>query len=130
MKEITVKNKIAGVRWTILVVIVAGVIAGMTLLAAASSRPAISITITNNSQWQIRSLYLAVGSPDNWGPDQLNGATISNGGSFTLNNVSCDGSSIRVITEDQNGCFIYHTVTCDANATWTITDSETPDCGS
>ena len=116
-------------RWAIVLLIVLAGVAGMTLLAAASTRATVSITIINNSQLQIRGLYLAPGNPDNWGPDQLNGSTLAPGASFTLNNVACEGSSIRVIAEDQNGCFLYHNVSCDANGTWTISNSETPDCG-
>lgn len=88
----------------------------------------INITVTNNSQKEIRHLYVAAGDPNNWGPDRLNSG-ISSGSSFTVSGVACDSSSIRVIAEDQNGCFYYNTVSCDANVTWTITDSSTADCG-
>ena len=104
-------------------------LASMTLLVTARTRSTISITINNNSQREIRHLYLAPGDPNNWGPDQLGNSRISPGGTFTLNNVSCNGASIRVIAEDQNGCFLYTNVSCSDNATWTITDSATPDCG-
>jgi len=88
----------------------------------------INVTITNSSQKDIRHLYVAVGSPDNWGPDLLNSA-ITSGGSFTVSGIACDGSAVRVIAEDQNGCFYYDNVSCDGNATWTISDSSTADCG-
>ena len=102
---------------------------GMTLLAAARTQ-SINLTINNNSQREIRHVYLAVGDPNNWGPDQLGGAAISSGGgSFTLNNVSCNASSIRVISEDADGCFLYKTVSCGDHATWDITNSDVPDCG-
>ena len=79
--------------------------------------------ILNNLRWEIGHVYLAAEHPNDWAPDQLNGSTIPSGTSFTLNNVSCDASSIRVITEDQNGRFLYEIVTCGDNATWTITNS-------
>ena len=113
---------------TVMVLVVA-VCAGLTIMATARSRATISITINNNSQREIRHLYLAAGNPNNWGPDQLNGSTIPSGASYTLNGVSCDGSSVRVIAEDQNGCFLYNTVSCGSNATWNISDSTTADCG-
>jgi hypothetical protein len=118
------------VRWIISTLVVLAVLGSMTLLTTARARPAMTITITNSSQSQIRNLYLAPGNPDDWGPDQLGESGIAPGGSFTLNNVSCEGSSIRVIAEDQNGCFIYHSVSCGDSGSWTITASETPDCGS
>jgi hypothetical protein len=117
-------------RKVLLVIAVLAAVSGMTLLSSARTPPAVSVTITNNSQLQIRGLYVAVGNPDNWGPEQLNGS-IAPGASHTLSNVSCDGSSVRVVAEDINGCFYYHSLSsCDANQTWTITASESPDCGS
>jgi len=89
----------------------------------------ISLTVTNNSQRSVERLYFAPGDPNNWGPDQLNGSAISPGASITLNNVTCSGSSVRVIAEDRNGCFVYGNASCDGNQTWEITSTATPDCG-
>lgn len=104
------------------------------LAAAASAisraqRQTISVAITNNSSLEIRHIFLSPTDEDNWGPDQLGGATISSGGSYTLNGVSCDGAGVKVITEDQNGCFLTHTSSCEGNDSWTITNSDTPNCG-
>jgi hypothetical protein len=118
-----------GLRGAVGALLVLAVLAGITSLAGARTRSTISITITNNSQREIRHLYLAQGDPNNWGPDQLGESGIPPGGTFTLSNVSCNAASIRVIAEDQNGCFLYNNVSCGDNATWTITDSATPDCG-
>ena len=105
-----------------------------TLLAApllsGAQTQAISITVVNNSGRAIHHLYLAAADQNSWGPDQLNGATISSGGgSYTLSNVSCGGASVKVIGEDQNGCFVTHTSSCAGNDSWTITDDVAPDCG-
>ncbi|OLE55153.1 MAG: hypothetical protein AUG51_04665 [Acidobacteria bacterium 13_1_20CM_3_53_8] len=105
-----------------------------TLLAApllsGAQTQAISITVVNNSGRAIHHLYLAAAGQNNWGPDQLNGATISSGGgSYTLSNVSCGGAGVKVIGEDQNGCFVTHTSSCAGNDSWTITDDVAPDCG-
>lgn len=106
----------------------AGII-GTSLLAGARTPAAISVTINNNSQRDIRHVYLAAGDPNNWSPDQLNRSSIMAGSSATLSAVSCDGASIRVIAEDQDGCFFYRTVSCGENATWTITNDTPRDCG-
>jgi len=119
-----------GLRWAVGALLVLAVLAGITSLAGARTRSTISITINNNSNQEIRHLYLAAaGDPNNWGPDQLGESRISPGGSFTVNNVSCDAASVRVIAEDQNGCFLYNNVSCGDNPAWTITDSATSDCG-
>jgi hypothetical protein len=111
--------------------IVIGLIAGLPLLACAFGRSVVStnVTIVNNSNVEIRHLYLSPVDSNNWSRDQLDGAIISTGSSFTLNNVACNGGSIKVIAEDQNGCFLYQTVTCGESSTWTITNSSKPDCG-
>lgn len=92
--------------------------------------PATAITIANNSNREIRRVYLSPPDSNNWGSDQLGGSVISpNGGSITISNVSCGGASIKVIAEDHEGCFFYQVVTCSESVTWTITNNATPDCG-
>lgn len=122
-------NRLKDVRLLASVAVVIAVIAGITVMTTARANTAMTITVTNNSQSQIRNLYLAPGNPDDWGPDQLGESGIAPGGSVTLNNVSCDGSSIRVIAEDQNGCFIYHTISCGESGSWSITSGDSADCG-
>jgi hypothetical protein len=102
---------------------------GISRLSAARSSATVNITIVNNSSKDIRHLYLAAGDPNNWSGDQLGGSWISSGSSYTLSNVSCQGSTIRVIPEDQDGCFRYQTVTCAGDSTWTITNDTPRDCG-
>jgi hypothetical protein len=101
----------------------------LTFMVAARPTNTIAITVSNNSHRDIRHLYVAVGDPNNWGPDQLNGSTVSPGASYTINDVSCNGASVRVIAEDGDGCFVYYNATCDANQTWEITDAAQRDCG-
>jgi hypothetical protein len=98
-------------------------------LATAKGSNAVNITVHNTSSRTIARLYVAVGDPKNWGPDQLGGSTIPPTGSFTLSNVECNGSGVRVIAEDQNGCFVYDNASCESSQTWEITSTDTPDCG-
>jgi hypothetical protein len=86
-----------------------------------------SITITNNSSWEIHHVYFSPADNDNWGSDQLN-QTLGSGGSATLS-VPSDLAQVKVITEDKDGCFLYNTVSTSADTTWTITNAATPDCG-
>lgn len=109
---------------------VIGILATVPLLLGAHPSPTTAITVVNDSSREIRHLYLSPTNQDNWGPDQLNGSMIgSGGGSYTLSNVECNQSDIKVITEDHNGCFLYKVVSCGQSATWTITNDATPDCG-
>jgi hypothetical protein len=113
--------------------LVLGIFVGMMVCGPMLSKahaPATAITIVNNSSREIRHVYLSAPDQNNWGSDQLMNSVISpNGGSFTLSNVSCGGSSIKVIAEDQEGCFLYQVVTCSDNVSWTITNDTTRDCG-
>ena len=110
-----------------------GVFAGVLVYGPFQSRayaPTTAITITNNSNREIRHVFLSAPDQNNWGPDQLGNSVIAaNGGSVTLSNVSCAGSSIKVIAEDSEGCFTYQVVTCSENASWTITNESARDCG-
>lgn len=103
-----------------------GVIACASVLSSAHA-PSTAITIVNNSNREIRSVYL---SPDqtNWGPDQLGSSVIAAGGGSVTINAECSGS-IKVIAEDHEGCFFYTVVSCSGNQTWTIANDAAPDCG-
>jgi len=113
--------------------VVLGIFIGIMVcgpLLSSAHAPSTAITIVNNSSREIRHVYLSPPDQNNWGSDQLANSVISpNGGSFTIGNVSCGGSSIKVIAEDQDGCFLYQVVTCSENASWTIASNATRDCG-
>lgn len=124
---LTIKNRNISYRLIILTVTVCALVA-MPLLSSAHPT-ASGITVTNNSNREILYLYLSPVGQENWGPDQLNNASLHNGQSVTLSNVSCSGAEIKVIGEDRDGCFVSTVVSCSGDAQWTIT-SETPaDCG-
>lgn len=112
---------------------VLGIFVGMMVCGPLLSRahvPSTAITIVNNSSREIRHVYLSPPDQNAWGSDQLGSSAIApNGGSVTISNVSCGGSSIKVIAEDQDGCFIYKVVTCSESVTWTITNNDSRDCG-
>jgi hypothetical protein len=99
-------------------------------LLSQAHAPSSTITIVNNSSREIRHVFLSAPDSNDWGSDQLMNSTISpNGGSVTIGSVSCNGSTVKVIAEDQDGCFIYKVVSCSENVTWTITNSDSRDCG-
>ena len=106
---------------------------GLIMCAPLLSRAhgtASSITLVNNSSREIRHVYLSAPDQNNWGSDQLVNSVIpANGGSFTINDVGCSNSNIKVIAEDQEGCFEYQVVSCSDGATWTITNDTARDCG-
>ena len=102
----------------------------MTLLAGApAARPATTtITIVNNSHWEIRHLYLSPADNDNWGPDQLGEADIAPGQTFTFN-AAWDQATVKLVSEDADGCFLSNTADATGNIVWTITNDASPNCG-
>ena len=97
-------------------------------LTSLASAPPLTITIVNNSSWEIRHLYLSPANSDNWGPDQLNNSSISPGVTRTLN-VSWEQSTVKLVAEDQEGCFVSKTVEASGSAAWTIDNDATRNCG-
>src|ERR1044072_4572452 len=105
--------------------VVLGIFFGMMVYGPMSKAyaPTTAITIVNNSNREVRHVFLSAPDSSNWGPDQLGSSVISaNGGSVTIN-ASCDGPSVKVIAEDQDGCFSYQVLSCSENETSTITSS-------
>jgi len=102
----------------------------MFALAALSSARSIttSVNIANNSNREIRNVYLSHVDADDWGANQLGDATIPAGQSMNLN-VACDQQQVKVIAEDSEGCFISTVLTCGSSTTWTITNNSARDCG-
>ena len=105
-------------------------VAVFSLGALSSARTlTTSVNIVNNSNKEIRNVYLSHVNVDDWGDNQLGNTTISPGQSFTLSNVACDQQQVKVIGENQDGCFYSTVVACGDNATWTITNTTAADCG-
>jgi hypothetical protein len=104
------------------------VLAAMPLLSNARARSA-SISIANNSGRSIIHVYLSHTDSDDWGPNQLGDSTIASGDTYTISNVSWDGSQIKVVAEDGNGCFLYGVAAGSGDSTWTIGADAQADCG-
>jgi hypothetical protein len=83
----------------------------------------------NNSNNEIRNVYLSHVNVVDWGANQLGDAPILPSQSFTLNNVACDQQQVKVIAEDQDGCFVSTIVDCGSSPTWSITNDTSRDCG-
>ena len=105
-------------------------VALFTLATLSSGRmPTTSVNVVNNSNKEIRNVYLSHVNLDDWGGNELGNTTILPGHSFTLGNVACDQQQVKVIGEDQDGCFLSTVVNCGDNVTWTITNDTARDCG-
>lgn len=110
-----------------LLLLVACCALGLTTLSSAAAPP-LTITVVNNSGWEIRHLYLSPANNDNWGSDQLNDSTIGPGATRVLN-VSWDQPTVKLVAEDQDGCFRSATIEATGSPTWTITAEAGRNCG-
>src|SRR3981081_3598401 len=92
-------------------------VAALPLWSSARSRTAsINISIVNNSNWEIRHVFLQASDQDPWSENQLTDSAIAPGGSYTLSAAACDGATTKVIAEDKDGCSLNKTVSCSDNA--------------
>lgn len=114
----------------LMAIVVLCTLSSITLLAGATptATTATTITIVNNSRWQIRHLYLSPADNDNWGPDQLGESGIAPGATFTFT-ASWDQPSVKLVSEDTDGCFLSNTADATGNIVWTITNDASPNCG-
>lgn len=111
-------------------IVIAGLCA-VTALTPGSTRtaPALTLNVVNNSESEIRHLYLSPADNDNWGADQLNETAISPGSTRTLQ-LAWDQSTVKLVAEDQDGCFLTTTVQTAGTQVWTLTSDTSRDCGS
>jgi hypothetical protein len=110
-----------------LLILVAVVSLFCVLPRLSSAAPDLTISVVNNSQKEIRHLFLASAGSDNWGDDQLS-EPLAAGSSRNLN-ASWNESTVKVVAEDEDGCFLTSTLEAAGNPNWTITSSTARNCG-
>ena len=102
----------------------------LAVLSSARTPTTTSVNIVNNSNREVRNVFLSHVNADDWTGNQLsNGQVIAPGQSYNLSNVACDQQQVKVVAEDQDGCFLSTVVNCGDSATWTITNDTARDCG-
>ena len=122
----TILSSRRSVRLALLVVLALSM--GTMFLLHAAPAQSVTLTVVNNSNKEIRSLYLSPADNDNWGSDQLNDSAIAAGATRTLN-ISWDQSSVKLVGEDQDGCFLSTTMNVASSIEWTITSDAPLNCG-
>lgn len=114
-----------------LIILCAAILVLATFSSArmAATSVSTSVNIVNNSNREIRNVYLSHVNVDDWGANQLGDTKILPSQSFTLSNIACDQQQVKVIGEDQDGCFLSTVVNCGDNVTWAIANDTARDCG-
>lgn len=116
----------SGLRLALLAVVLFSM--GTMLLLHAAPSQSVTLTVVNNSNRDIRALYLSPVDNDNWGADQLNESAISPGATRTLN-ITWDQAAVKLVGEDQDGCFLSTTLNVASNIEWTIASDAPRNCG-
>lgn len=76
----------------------------LALLFTAASASALSLSIKNESDWEIHELYFQETSSDEWGPDQLGKDVIKKGDTFTLTKIDKGKYDMKIVDEDGDSC--------------------------
>ena len=96
---------------------------------AATAKPTqASITIKNQSAWEITRLYLSPVTDQDWGPDQLGTEVISTGGSFDLTDIPCASYDVKLIDEDGDECVVNGADICGGSDSWVIKSEDLLAC--
>jgi hypothetical protein len=103
------------------------VAAALGFVRQASAKDA-SVTIQNQSDWEIHQFFLSSADNDDWGPDQLRNDVIGKGKSFKLNGIPCDTYDVKLVDEDGDECVVKGVDICSKGATWTIGSKDLVSC--
>lgn len=78
----------------------------LLLLLLPVSASALSLTIDNQSEWDIHELYFSPAHESDWGPDQLGDDVIESGESFVLTKIAKGEYDVRIVDEDGDSCVV------------------------
>ncbi len=100
----------------------------LALALLATAALAGTVTIINNSKFDIHHMFLSPVDTDEWGPDQLGENVLeANGGRFQLRDVPCDTYDLMLVDEDGDECVVPEVDVCEAQK-WEISNDDLLDC--
>lgn len=114
---------------SLLWVATAGLVAtALVVVAPRSTAQTATVTIVNNSDWDIHRLFLSPTDEDHWGPDQLGDEVLASGGSFKLRAIPCDDYDVKLIDEDGDECVVAAVDICGGHEKWAFDNDDLLDC--
>ena len=88
-----------------------------------------SVTIVNQSDWEIHYIYLSPSDQVSWGPDQLSDdEVVEEGDSFLLKGIPCNTYDVKLIDEDDDVCVVEDVRLCGDTDRWVITSAQLLEC--
>lgn len=67
---------------------------------------ALSLSLENDSKWEIHELYFSDSDEERWGPDQLGNEVIETGDTFTLTKIAKGNYDVKIVDEDGDSCVV------------------------
>jgi hypothetical protein len=103
------------------------VLAGLSPRIAAGEGA--TVTLVNDSKWDIHHLFLSASDETEWGEDQLGEAVLeARGGRFQLREIPCDTYDVMLVDEDGDDCVVPEVDICAESQKWVITSDDLLDC--
>jgi hypothetical protein len=87
-----------------------------------------TVTVVNQSDWEIHQFFLSPADTEEWGEDQLSESVIGKGDSFQLTDIPCDTYDVKLVDEDADECVVGSVDICGGKGTWTITSKALVAC--
>lgn len=81
-----------------------------------------SITIVNDSDYDIYEIYIAPSDSSHWGPNILGHDTLYSGDSMIIDYLECDYYDVEVVDEYGYSCQLIDEYLCFDDAVWRITN--------
>lgn len=111
-----------------LVLVVAMVSSAGIAFAAAPKWWQGSLTVENQSDYDIHHFYLAPAHKTKWGKDWLGKDVLSPGETLTITGLDCTEYDIKVIDEEGDACVIEDVDFCLEDLGWEITNRVLQNC--
>lgn len=87
-----------------------------------------SLTVENESDYDIHHFYLAPAHKTKWGKDWLGKEVLSPGETLTITGLDCTEYDIKVIDEEGDSCIVEDVDFCQEDLSWNITNRELARC--
>ena len=114
---------------------IAGLILLLTSLGCATTSKAGghewwhgSVTVQNDSSYNVHHLFLTPAHEVHWGPDWLGKDVLAHNETVTLTGLECEEYDIKVIDHEGDECVVEDLNLCLQDAHWQLTDKELTAC--
>ena len=87
-----------------------------------------SITVANDSNYDINHLFLTPSHEVHWGPDQLGTDVLASHHEVTLVGLECEAYDLKLIDHEGDECVVHDIDLCLQDAHWHLTDGELATC--